>query len=79
MLFRSCFHAGTARRPDGRYETTGGRILAMVGRGPTMQVARDAAYRGVESVELDGGRFRTDIAARELGAGDRAELDDEAG
>ena len=61
-----CFHAGTARRPDGRYETTGGRVLAMVGRGATMQAARDAAYRGVASVELDGGRFRTDIAAREL-------------
>lgn len=74
-----CFHAGTSRRPDGRYETTGGRVLAMVGRGATMQAARDAAYRGVASVELDGGRFRTDIAARELGPGDGAQLDDEAG
>lgn len=74
-----CFHAGTSRRPDGRYETTGGRVLAMVGRGATMEAARDAAYRGVASVELDGGRFRTDIAARELGAGDRAQLNDQAG
>lgn len=74
-----CFHAGTARLPDGRYETTGGRVLAMVGRGATMRAARDAAYRGVADVELEGGRYRTDIALRELGAGDGAQLDDQAG
>ncbi len=73
-----CFHAGTARLPDGRYETAGGRILAMVGRGATMEVARDAAYRGVASVALDGGRYRGDIASREL-AGDGAQLGDQAG
>jgi phosphoribosylamine--glycine ligase len=73
-----CFHAGTARMPDGRYATTGGRVLAMVGRGTTMQAARDAAYRGVADVALEGGRYRTDIALREL-AGDGAQLDDQAG
>jgi phosphoribosylamine---glycine ligase len=51
----------------------------VVGRGATMQAARDAAYRGIANIELDGGRFRTDVAARELGTGDGAELDDEAG
>jgi phosphoribosylamine--glycine ligase len=74
-----CFHAGTARLPDGRYETTGGRVLAMVGRGATMEAAREVAYRGVASVVLDGGRYRTDIAARELGVGDGAQLGHEAG
>jgi len=74
-----CFHAGTARRPDGRYETAGGRVLAMVGRGPTMQAARDAAYRGVANVALDGGHYRSDIAARELAVGDGAQLRNEAG
>jgi phosphoribosylamine---glycine ligase len=73
-----CFHAGTARGPDGRYETTGGRVLAMVGRGTTLEAARDAAYRGVADVALDGGRYRGDIAAREL-AGDGIQLGHEAG
>jgi phosphoribosylamine--glycine ligase len=74
-----CFHAGTARRFDGRYETTGGRVLAMVGRGATIEAARDVAYRGIADVALDGGRYRTDIAARELRAGDGAELSHQAG
>ncbi|HYI67593.1 MAG TPA: phosphoribosylamine--glycine ligase [Candidatus Limnocylindrales bacterium] len=74
-----CFHAGTSRLPDGRYETTGGRVLTMVGRGATMKEARDAAYRGVADVSLDGGQYRGDIAARELGAGDGAQLGHEAG
>jgi phosphoribosylamine--glycine ligase len=73
-----CFHAGTARRADGRYEATGGRVLAMVGRGTTIQEARDAAYRGVADVALEGGRYRTDIASREL-AGNGAQLGHQAG
>jgi len=60
-----CFHAGTRRGADGRYETTGGRVLAMVGRAATMEAARVVAYRGAAGVTLEGGRFRTDIAARE--------------
>ena len=34
--------------------------------------ARDAAYRGVDAVRLEGGRYRTDIAAREVPAGTAA-------
>lgn len=63
-----CFHAATARMPDGGYLTTGGRVLTMVGRGPSFEAAREVAYRGTESVSLDGGRYRTDIGARELTA-----------
>ena len=74
-----CFHAGTRRTADGGYETTGGRVVTMVGRGPTLEVAREAAYRGVAGVALDGGQFRTDIAARESDLGDRSQLDDRAG
>jgi phosphoribosylamine--glycine ligase len=61
-----CFHAGTARRSDGRYEATGGRVVTMVGRGASFEDARAAAYRGADSVTLDGGRYRTDIGAGEL-------------
>jgi phosphoribosylamine--glycine ligase len=73
-----CFHAGTSRLPDGRYESNGGRVLAMVGRGASLAAAREIAYRGVASVTLEGGRYRTDIAARALDAGDGSELRDEA-
>jgi phosphoribosylamine-glycine ligase len=38
----------------------------MVGRGATIEAARDAAYRGVADVSLDEGQFRADIAEREL-------------
>src|SRR3990170_7599983 len=68
-----CFHGGT-RRVDGGYVTSGGRVVTMVGRGATMEAARDAAYRGVSDVSLDEGQFRSDIATRELDLGDRAQL-----
>ncbi len=75
------FHAGTRRHPDGDFETTGGRVLTVVGRGADLALAREAAYRGVAGVELDGAHWRTDVAARELvlDVGDRAQLDHQAG
>jgi phosphoribosylamine--glycine ligase len=75
-----CFHAGTRRARDGRYISSGGRVVTVVGRGRTIDAASAAAYRGVAEVELDGGRYRTDVAARELASdvGDRAQLGDEA-
>ena len=60
------FHAGTRRAADGAYETTGGRVVTVVGRGPDVASAREAAYRGVSEVSLAGGRHRGDIALREL-------------
>ena len=62
------FHAGTRRAPDGGYETSGGRVVTLVGRGPDLGAARDAAYRGIGGVSLEGGHHRTDIALRELAA-----------
>jgi phosphoribosylamine--glycine ligase len=60
-----CFHAGTTRTSNG-FETTGGRVVTFVGRGPDLAEAREAAYRGVAECELDGGQHRSDIALREL-------------
>ncbi len=74
-----CFHAGTQRASGGGYTTSGGRVLTMVGRGATVAAARDAAYAGIAAVELEGGRYRTDIAARELEVGDGQELGNQAG
>jgi phosphoribosylamine--glycine ligase len=74
-----CFHAGTARDADGRYLTAGGRVVTFVGRGATLEAARDAAYAGVAECSLDGAQHRTDIAARELHVGDGEQLNNQSG
>ena len=53
--------AGTALR-DGELVTAGGRVLAVVGTGPEVDVARSAAYAGVALISFDGAQHRTDIA-----------------
>jgi phosphoribosylamine--glycine ligase len=60
-----CFHAGTRRAGDG-YLTTSGRVVTLVGRGPDLVAARDAAYRGVAATFLEGAQVRRDIADREM-------------
>jgi phosphoribosylamine---glycine ligase len=55
-------HAGTALH-DGRLVTNGGRILNVVGTGPTVEAARSAAYDAAGRIDFAGMRFRTDIAA----------------
>jgi phosphoribosylamine--glycine ligase len=47
-------------------KATGGRILTVVGRGSTIQEAREIAYRNVARVKIPGARYRIDIAAREI-------------
>jgi len=73
------FHAATRRLPDGGYESTGGRVVTVVGRGGSIEGAREAAFRGVASIALEGGQFRTDIAERELTTGNGAHLRNDAG
>jgi phosphoribosylamine--glycine ligase len=58
------FHAGTIER-DGRLVTRGGRILTIVGLGPTLAAARDAAYGNVRRIHFDGMQYRRDIGERE--------------
>lgn len=57
-------HAGTARDADGALVTAGGRVLSVVGVGSSLKAARKAAYKGVGAISMDGGQFRTDIAAK---------------
>lgn len=64
-----CFHAATCRTADGRYESAGGRVATVVGRGANLDAARAAAYRAVGEIKLEGGMYRTDIAAREVATG----------
>jgi phosphoribosylamine---glycine ligase len=57
------FHAGTARAANGRWTTAGGRVLAVVARGPDLPAARVAAERAADTVRWDGLQRRHDIAA----------------
>jgi len=43
--------------------TAGGRVLDIVGFGPTIAKARERAYEGVRRVAFSGMHFRNDIAA----------------
>ncbi|MBD0290451.1 MAG: phosphoribosylamine--glycine ligase [Thermoleophilia bacterium] len=56
------FHAGTDVH-DGRLVSSGGRVLTVVGRGPSLEDARACAYAAVGEIELPGGHHRSDIAA----------------
>jgi phosphoribosylamine--glycine ligase len=57
-------HAGTARDSAGDLVSAGGRVLNAVGSGPDIAAARAAAYALAATVELRGGWYRHDIAAR---------------
>jgi phosphoribosylamine--glycine ligase len=57
------FHAGTAVH-GGQLVTNGGRVLNVTGLGPTLDVAREAAYAACASISFDGMQYRRDIAAR---------------
>ena len=65
------FHAGTSRDPDGSFRTAGGRVLAVVGRGPDLASARDAASVAADRITAPGLQRRYDIAQEPvaLGAG----------
>lgn len=57
-------HAGTRRGPGGELLASGGRVLTVVGNGPDLAAARDAAYDRIARIQLEGGHFRRDIAER---------------
>lgn len=56
------YHCGTRRDAAGRFETNGGRVLAVVAQGPTRNAARDAAYANADTITFDGRQRRADIA-----------------
>mmetsp|Transcript_4666 Transcript_4666/g.19979 ORF Transcript_4666/g.19979 Transcript_4666/m.19979 type:complete len:175 (-) Transcript_4666:1187-1711(-) len=59
------FHAGTARK-DGEIVANGGRVLGVTGTGPSIAVAQERAYKGVEMVDWPEGFYRKDIGWRAL-------------
>jgi phosphoribosylamine--glycine ligase len=58
-------HAATAIDPaTGELIATGGRVLSVIALGSTFAEARERAYEALGHIELEGGQYRTDIAAR---------------
>lgn len=66
------FCAGTGGDDDGNLTVNGGRVLAVTGRGPNLQAARETAFAGVAEISWPGMQYRTDIA--EAAAGTPAEV-----
>lgn len=59
------FHARTGKVGD-RWQTTGGRVLSVVGRGDDIAAARKIAYREAEKIFFQDIHYRRDIAANLL-------------
>ncbi len=57
------FHAATSRRGDDLI-TAGGRVLTVVGRGPTFDRAIALAYMGVSQISFEGMHYRRDIGLK---------------
>ena len=56
--------AGTAAGPGGQLMTAGGRVLNVVGSGPDIAAARKVAYEAAAQIQIRGGWYRGDIAAK---------------
>ena len=59
------FHAGT-KKDNGRWVTSGGRVLGVTARGKSAADAVREAYRAVGEISWDGMHYRKDIARRAL-------------
>jgi phosphoribosylamine-glycine ligase len=55
------FFAGVSNSEEKGLVTDGGRVLHVVGRGKSLQEAREVAYKGIEKIKFEGIRYRTDI------------------
>ncbi|MCK4892325.1 MAG: phosphoribosylamine--glycine ligase [Calditrichia bacterium] len=59
------FHAGTQRK-NGEFYTSGGRVLSVMGTGPTLKDAQDKAYRNISKIHFEAMQYRHDIGSRIL-------------
>ena len=62
------FVAG-AKNEDGALRAGGGRVLCVTALGDDLAQARDRAYRAMQDVRMEQGRFRSDIGAKGLARG----------
>ena len=54
------YHAGT-KYENGKFYTSGGRVLGVTAKAPTLDEALDKAYAAVKKISFDGAHYRTDI------------------
>ena len=59
------FHCGTKKTSAG-WVTNGGRVLAIVAQGETLEKARETAHAEAAKVDFDGSQRRSDIAYRNM-------------
>ncbi|MBI1883402.1 MAG: phosphoribosylamine--glycine ligase [Chlamydiae bacterium] len=59
------FHAGT-QKMDGRYLTSGGRVLCISALGKNFSEARSNAYRAAEKIQFEKMHYRKDIGLTQL-------------
>ena len=57
------FHAGT-KLENGKFYTSGGRVLGVVAKGADMQEARKTAYENVRKIHFEGAQYRKDIGIK---------------
>ena len=62
------FGAGVARGREETLTTAGGRVLTVVGRGPDLAAAADAAYEAADQIDYAGKWYRRDIGRPLVGA-----------
>ena len=55
------FHAATARATDGRWVTSGGRVLGVTATGRNLDTALARCYSAVTEINWDGMHYRRDI------------------
>lgn len=60
------YHAGT-KLENGKYLTSGGRVLGVTCTGETLENALNSAYKAVENISFEKAHYRKDIGARALG------------
>jgi phosphoribosylamine---glycine ligase len=59
------FHAGTSLA-EGKIVSSGGRVLGVTARAPSLEAAVARAYEAVGCIRFDGMQYRSDIAHRRL-------------
>ncbi len=61
------YHAGT-KLENGRFTTSGGRVLGVTARGETLEQALEKAYAAAGKISFEGMEYRKDIGQRALSA-----------
>ncbi len=59
------FHAGTSKK-DGRFITSGGRVLGVTALGKDVSEAQETVYRAIQKISFEGAHYRRDIGAKAI-------------